>query len=345
MSDTPTRLLYIDDDAALRRLVQRTLERHGFSVAVAADGLAGLAMARSVPFDVIAVDHHMPGMDGMETLKVLRALPDCPPVVYVTAADDGRLAVAALKAGADDYVVKSVGEDFTELLHETFAQSLERVRLRQAKDSADQALRASNERLEALLHEVNHRVANNLQMAMSFIGMQASLLPAGEARDALLSTQQRIGAIAQVNRHLYSTGGVQSVAMADYLTRLAEELAETWSTPTGPRRILACIADVEMPTDRAVTLGIVICELVGNACKYAYAPDAPGDVTIELVRRGRNRLALSVADKGVGLGDGTAPKGTGLGQRLVQAMARGLDAEVRVESGCGVRFEMEFAAG
>jgi two-component sensor histidine kinase len=51
---------------------------------------------------------------------------------------------------------------------------------------------------------------------------------------------------------------------------------------------------------------------------------------------------LSVSDDGVGLGDGEGPKGTGLGRRLVQAMARGLGADVRVQSGAGVRFEMEF---
>jgi two-component sensor histidine kinase len=334
--------LYIDDDAALRRLVQRTLERVGYAVTLAGDGTEGVEMAKAAAFDVIAVDHHMPAMDGLTTLKTLRARPDCPPVVYVTGADDGRLAVAALKAGADDYVVKTVGEDFTELLRTTFAQTLERVALRREKEEADRRLIASNERLESLLHEVNHRVANNLQMAMSFIGMQASLLPVGEARDALLSTQQRIGAIAQVNRHLYSTGGVETVAMADYLAKLSAELAETWSTPAGPRRIVACTEDIELATDRAVTLGIVICELVGNACKYAYAPDAAGDVRIELVRLNGDRLVLSVSDDGVGLGDGEGPKGTGLGRRLVQAMARGLGADVRVQSGAGVRFEMEF---
>lgn len=325
MSESP-RLLYIDDDAGLRRLVERTLGRRGFAVTVAADGAEGLTLAKAGGFDLIAVDHHMPGMDGLATLAALRAVPDCPPVVYVTGADDGRLAMQAIRAGAEDYVVKHVGEDFPDLLEAAFGQALERVALQRAKDAAEAELRASNDRLAALLREVNHRVANNLQMAIAFIGMQALALPEGEARNALLATQQRIGAIAQVNRRLYSTGDVQQVALQDYFEGLAHDLAETWSTPQGERRIVAQVADVTLKTDRAVNLGMIVCELAGNACKYAYPADVAGEVRIVLEREGEHGLLLAVEDDGVGInGEGEA-KGTGLGNKLVKALARGLGA-------------------
>ncbi|MGL1654819.1 two-component system sensor histidine kinase/response regulator, partial [Vibrio parahaemolyticus] len=68
-------------------------------------------------------------------------------------------AVAALKAGAADYVVKTVGVDFFDLLASAFAQVLERAALERGKAAAEDQLRASNARLEALLREVNHRVA------------------------------------------------------------------------------------------------------------------------------------------------------------------------------------------
>lgn len=350
MTTTPARLLYIDDDAGLCRLVQRALGRHGYDVTLAANGAEGVALAQGGVFDLIAVDHHMPGMDGMETLAALRALPHCPPVVYVTGADDGRLAVAALKAGAADYVVKTVGQDFTDLLQTTFAQALEMVRLERARDNAEQELRASNDRLAALLREVNHRVANNLQMAIAFIGMQALALPEGEARNALLATQQRIGAIAQVNRRLYATGDVQNVALKDYFDGLAHDLTETWSTPQGPRTVRALTDDVSIQTDRAVTLGMIVCELAGNACKYAYAADAPGEVRIVLRQLDDDRLLLAIEDDGVGLEPDAvtgqiATKGTGLGQKLVKALARGLGTEpVTDQVHKGLRITLDFAA-
>ena len=93
-------------------------------------------MTRAGAFDLIAVDHYMPGQDGLATLEALRALPDCPPIVYVTGSEESRIAVAALKSGADDYVVKSVGEEFFDLLATRFEQVLERSKLRRDREQA-----------------------------------------------------------------------------------------------------------------------------------------------------------------------------------------------------------------
>ena len=66
----------------------------------------------------------MPGMDGLADAAELRKLPDCPPVIYVTGSEESAVAVAALKAGASEYVVKSVGDDFVDLLEQAFAHAL-----------------------------------------------------------------------------------------------------------------------------------------------------------------------------------------------------------------------------
>src|SRR5687768_7784078 len=101
------RVLYIDDDDGLRRLVEKLLGRRGHSVATASSGPEGVARAAAERFDLIAVDHYMPGQDGLATLAELRRLPDAPPIIYVTGSEESSVAVAALKAGAADYVVKS----------------------------------------------------------------------------------------------------------------------------------------------------------------------------------------------------------------------------------------------
>ena len=80
MTAKPT-LLYVDDDGALARLVQRGLTRHGFSVEHVPNGEAGLARITQGGIDVIALDQHMPGLDGLETLERIQAIPGAPPVV------------------------------------------------------------------------------------------------------------------------------------------------------------------------------------------------------------------------------------------------------------------------
>ena len=123
------RILYIDDDPGIRRLVEKVLSRRGHSVVTADGGRAGIELAREDNFELIAVDHYMPGMDGLETLAELRMIPDCPPIIYVTGSDESAVAVAALKTGAFEYVVKSAGEDFVDLLEQSFALALSTNRL------------------------------------------------------------------------------------------------------------------------------------------------------------------------------------------------------------------------
>src|SRR3954467_14013348 len=104
------RLLYIDDDQGLSRLVQKEMSRHGFEVVQAHVAEDGLRLAAEGGFDCIALDHFLPHSEGLEILPRLLAMPDAPPVVYVTGAQESRIAVAALKTGAADYVVKDVAE-------------------------------------------------------------------------------------------------------------------------------------------------------------------------------------------------------------------------------------------
>lgn len=325
-----TRVLYIDDDPGIRRLASRALARRGFDVSCAEGGAEGVAMARSESFDLITVDHYMPGIDGIETLRQLQALPHVPPVVYVTGSEEGRIAIAALKAGAADYVVKSVGEDFFDLLAASFDQVRARAQLEQAKAAAEADLRASNARLEALLGEVNHRVANSLQLVSAMIGLQASALTDVNARAALEDTQRRIGAIAQVHRRLYSANDVESVDMREYLGALVAELATTLSGESGGHSLLCAADALRLPTDRAVSVGVIVTELVTNACKYAY-PDGNGDVRVLLKQDGEGSFLLAVEDDGCGMPEGVAPKGTGLGTKLIRVMAQSLQSAVNYE--------------
>jgi two-component sensor histidine kinase len=331
------RILYIDDDDGLRRLVARALERRGYAVATAGSGPEGVAVAGEEPFDLVAVDHYMPGQDGLATLAQLQQLPVPPPVIYVTGSEESRVAVAALKAGAVDYVVKTVGEDFFDLLDRAIDQALVASRLREEKERAEAQLRESNLRLQAMLHEVNHRVSNSLQLVSAFVHMQSRSVAEEEAKSALADTQRRIAAIAQVHRRLYTSDTVDVVDMAEYLAPLVAELEETWSTPEAPRALSLAAEPIRLSTDKAVALGVIVNELVSNACKYAYPGDVAGAVRVTLRDQG-DAFVLQVEDDGCGLPADGSIKGTGLGSKLVGAMAKTLKAVVAYDpTHAGVR--------
>src|SRR5665213_521704 len=131
------RLLYVDDDPALARLVQRSLGRRGYEVehvSTTADGLARLGKGG---IDIVALDHNLPTGTGLDFLAELKEQPNRPPVVYVTGVTDADVAVAALKAGAADYVAKTTGQEFFELLASAVDQALEKARLQREHDRAE----------------------------------------------------------------------------------------------------------------------------------------------------------------------------------------------------------------
>ena len=336
------RLLYIDDDAGLSRLVQKELGRHGYEVTCAGDGDAGLEALAAADYDICALDHYMPGRDGLDVLPDIMAMTSPPPVVYVTGAQEGRIAVAALRAGAADYVIKDVSEDFTSLLRSALEDALFRRRLQREKDEAVEQVRLARDRAEAMLREVNHRVGNSLQLVSTFMSLQLRHLVDEGARSAVKEAQARIEAVAHVHRRLYTSGDMSSVAMDEYLAGLIDELGKSLGPDEGSPTLTLEAAPMRVSTDQAVSLGVVVTELVTNAVKYAYAPGQGGQIRIILKPGADGRALLTVEDDGPGMGDGK-PKGTGLGGKIISAMASGLRSVVEIDhEHKGVRARLAF---
>ncbi len=342
-SPSRVRVLYVDDDEGICRLVQRHLERDGFQVMVAHSAATGLALARSGSFDAIALDHYMPGQDGLDVLADLLSLPLAPPVIFVTAAEEPRIAVAALKEGAFDYVVKDVQGTFMEFLGSSIRQSQEQLRLRREREAALLELQESRNRLEKLaaqqallLREVNHRIANSLQLISSLIELQARRIADPTARDMLKHAADRVEAVTLVHRRLYTSNDVEAVAMDQYLAGLVDELGRLSQTDERTICIKLDAETIRVPTDKAVSLGLIVNELVTNALKYAY-PDCDGEIRVRF-GHDAGAVRLVVEDDGVGSQASAAPKGTGLGTMIVNAMARSAKAAVEVDaSHCGTR--------
>jgi two-component sensor histidine kinase len=347
MTSTASTLLYIDDDEALARLVTRGLTRLGFNVVHAGSGEAGLARLHEGGIDVVALDQYMPGLDGLETLARILKIPNAPPVVFVTASQDSSIAVTALKAGAADYLVKDTLGDFIPLLHVAIEGALKQATIRKARDDAEAEVHASRDRYaalaaerEVLLREVNHRVGNSLQIIASLLHLQANSSTQDGVKAALTNAMGRVAAVAQVHRRLYTSHDLKSVLLNQYLEALLEDLRRS-AEGNKMSRLTLKAEPIEIDPDRAVAIGIIVNELVMNAVKYAY-PDGAGPIHVVLNARGDD-LELSIADDGVGLNAKTDPRSTGMGQRIVTAMAQKLDAIVeRDPAHAGTRMVLRF---
>ena len=319
--------------------MQRALERRGFSIETAADAEEGMEMLRTREYDLVAIDHHMPGRSGREMLDEIVALPNHPPVVFVTGNDDTQVAVEAIHAGASDFVVKTVGESFFDLLAGRFRQAFTRSRLEREKRQIEGDLRAANERLEMLVREVHHRVSNSLQMVLSFVSMQAGQTADPAARDALEATQNRIQAISKVHHRLYTREDLTTIDLDDYLDTLVKELRASLGKRKREVTLALRAEPVEVSPDEAVSVGVIVNELVSNAAKYAFTDGSKGTIDIRLEKDDAG-YRLCVIDDGVGFDTVGAPKGSGMGMRIVTAVARSLDSKlenVSVDRGTSYR--------
>lgn len=206
-------------------------------------------------------------------------------------------------------------------------------------------LKAAIARHEVLLREVDHRVKNSLQLVISFLRLQGDGAEQPEVRRHLQEAAGRIAAIARVHQRLNQTAKIESLDLGAYLQDLCKDVDEVAANCTV---IAEVIPGVEISTVRAISTALLVNELVANAAKHAYREGSSARIWVGLDRLPDQRIVIAVRDEGVGLPQGFDPKsGRGLGMRIVNALAKQLDAEIQVEArhpGTEVRLIMDLEA-
>lgn len=182
--------------------------------------------------------------------------------------------------------------------------------------------------------ELDHRLANSLQLAADFLIFAQLRVNDAQARTVLIETAERLSAVGQMHRFLALRRGPE-VDLAAFLTELGELIGES----TG----LVCDINaepVEVPGEMAQQLAIAVNELAMNAAKHAYPWGERGALHIAC-RRSGERLRLVVADEGRGLGETLAgPRPGGLGMAIVQAVVRQLKGHLEATNADGACFTL-----
>jgi chemotaxis protein methyltransferase CheR len=198
---------------------------------------------------------------------------------------------------------------------------------------------------EMLLEEMQHRIVNSLQIIASILMLKARAVTSEETRQHLQDAHRRVMSVAAVQRHLHDSGRHDRIDVAPYLTKLCASLSESMIGDSSPA-VLIVVADTgSLASADAVSIGLVVTELVINALKYAFpAVRTAAEVLVRYEVNGTD-WKLSVSDNGIGRKDDDgAPKKGGLGTSLVNALAHQLDAKVEVLSSAeGMRVSITHA--
>jgi two-component sensor histidine kinase len=184
-----------------------------------------------------------------------------------------------------------------------------------------------------LLDEMEHRVVNSLQIIASILMLKARAVSSAETREHLQDAHRRVISLAAVQQHLRSHSGKDLVEIGPYLTKLCSSLCQSIVGEDHPARLDVLADDGALQSADAVSLGLIVTELVINALKYAFPDRSKAAAIAVRYEVSGTDWKLMVSDNGVGRPEnGPAPAKLGLGTSLIMALARRLEAQVETAS-------------
>lgn len=183
---------------------------------------------------------------------------------------------------------------------------------------------------QVLFQEMQHRVANSLQIIASILLLKARAVSSEETRYHLNDAHQRVMSVAAVQQSLHAADGIDQIEVAVYLEKLSAGLSSSMVGESRPIAISATADSGMIDSSVAVSMGLIVTELVINAIKYAFPEDkADAAIRISYEIDGAD-WRLAVSENGVGLREasGSLPGDRGLGTSIINALTKQLDARV-----------------
>ncbi len=361
------RILYVEDDAALARLLQKRMDRAGLRVDTVETAERALEILKDHDYDLLLVDYNLPGMSGLELLENLGSLEDSPPAVILTVGGDERIALEALERGAADYAVKDVNQTYFDLLPAIMQAAYtkdqllrenarQREELTQAKEKAEQASEAKSRFLATMSHEI--------RTPMNVVTGLATVL----AKSPLNEDQQKIVETLRTNADLL----LKLINDLLDISRIEDDRIALEVIAFEPGELLTDIRTMFEPdikrkglhleiTDRTGGVALmgdrtrlqqVLMNLVSNALKFTDSGEISLTAETEASGSDETTLRLSVHDTGIGIPEDKLPLifdkftqadetitrrygGSGLGLSIARSLVELMGGNISVESRAG----------
>jgi two-component system, sensor histidine kinase PdtaS len=206
----------------------------------------------------------------------------------------------------------------------------------------EKKIEASLNEKDILLKEIHHRVKNNLQIISSLLSLQSNFLQDPNVVDALTESQNRIRSMALIHEKLYQTMDLSRINFREYIEDLVDNLFNSYQADSNVTKEIL-VDEVYLNIDIAISLGLIINELVTNSFKYAF-PDKKGKVLIRMYRNGGDgEVKLEVEDNGTGLpADFNISSTNTLGFQLVLSLIDQIEGEIKTIPVKGTKFVITY---
>ncbi len=217
------------------------------------------------------------------------------------------------------------------------------VQTAKVSEQVTATLRASEERKEALLREVHHRVKNNLAVICSLFYLQSMHTKDEETVQIFHDMENRVHSMALVHESLYGSENLARIDFAEYAQALAKDILSSHRSPGAPVQLKSNLEPIVMSADLAVPCGLILNELISNAFKDGFPGNVGGEIRLALHSGRDGKCSLFVEDSGVGIpADLDVKESKTLGLRLVRSLTqqiRGSFELVRIDSGTSARLQ------
>ncbi len=197
------------------------------------------------------------------------------------------------------------------------------------RERNERHLKAALARQQFLVKEMNHRVKNSLAIVASLIQMQGRT-GNGETAYQFEETARRVSAIARAHERLYRDNNIESMDLGFYIEEICGDMQSS---------VMNCTVKtdaehgIEVKVDHAISIALILVELVTNSAKYAYTDGTNGTIWVSIKRDGEKNISISVCDEGLGFSDKFDPrKSQGLGMRIIHAFAKQLNTTLRFQN-------------
>ena len=299
------KVLHVENDQGLLRLIQKNLECQGYQVDSTTDGEEAILMQKNTSYDVILLDQNMPSMKGTTIIKEISPKVNMVPVVMLTGSGDEAVAVEAMKLGACDYIIKDPQGNFFELLPSVLNRAIRETNLLKEKRELTYELRRSNEDLQNFAYIASHDLQEPLRKIVSFSDRLQALAPdmkdkGREYLEKIIKSANRMQSLVETLLK-YSKVGVKELAyqwvdlkaiVDEVLVDLEIKLAETKGV----------VKVEQLPSLEAdpIQMRQLFQNLISNALKF-HKKGEPPSVHLISSDDGKENWEIRVRDNGIGV--------------------------------------------
>ncbi len=335
MSDEPVHVLVVDDEVIILNQLEEILEENGYAVVgKATSGADAIQAATKIKPDIVLMDIVMPGeIDGIEACNTIQSITECP-VVLVTAYGDDQTLRKAKNVKPYGYIVKPYQN---EQIRATIEIALAKKELEEEFKNAVKYQRYTSEKWHLQLKEVHHRIKNHLAIIDSLISLKASSDVDSGCRETISNIKDSIQAVALIHEKLYKAEDAKTIECKEYITGVLEPFRESVLKAKNIK-LVQYIEELKCDAGKVMILGLVLCELLANAVKYAFNDNKGGEIEVGFFVEDGSRV-LRVRDNGTGM---IAESKSEAGLVIVEALVEQLGGKLSIESDNGTTVSVSF---